>query len=547
MPYVLGIDIGSSHLKAAIRRAQRSGPGRAESLVLGANGDAVPSVLHVGADGSVLVGEAAEDCGPGERDCVVRGFTQRIGDQVPFILGGSSSGRAYPAHELFAAAISWVIDQAAYEAGGPPEHVAVTQPAGWSRYQLGVLRSAMDTFGLGRVTFVPELTAAALDYAAERRVDLGDLVAVCDVGSSAHRAAVLRRSSKTAFELLARPERAEPAAGTDPDDAVLAHVRAELGTGLDQLDLAEPGSWRAALELRRKCTAALETLVSAPQVAIPVSLPGVQTTVGMTRRQLEDRMRPAAEEAAELLRRAVRGAGVHPWQLSAVLLVGGLAQLSLVPQVISTELRRPVAVAANPKASTARGATVAAMHAVWPDSVQIAPAPGRELSRVGRPRSTPEPGGRGSGNPGAVVRRPGNGRAEDETMVLFTDVRPENIPDLDELADEMPGRPPLELTPLPFEIDHEPVSEQPMWKRIALGGGAVGGIVLVLALVAWFIFGSPQHSTPSPLPGGNSPAGATSQVQPGEPKEASTAESIPGKSSPAPDSSRTSKNSEDRP
>ncbi|HET6502913.1 MAG TPA: Hsp70 family protein [Amycolatopsis sp.] len=519
MPYVLGIDIGSSYIKAAIRHTHRSGAG--ESLVLGAVGDAVPSVLHVDPDGSVLVGEAVEDGGPAERDWVARGFAQRIGDQVPFILGGN----AYPAGELLATAISWIIDQAAHEAGEEPEHVAVTQPAEWTRYQLTVLRSALEQFGLGGITLVPELTAAALDYAAERRVDLGEKILVCDLGSSAYRAAVLRRSSRTGFEPLARPERAEPAVGGDPGEAVLAQVRSALGSGLDQLDLAQPGAWQAALALRRECTAAVETLLANPEAVIPVSLPHVRTTVGMTREQLEDRVRPAALEGVELIRRALRAAGVHPWQLGAVLLVGGSAQVPLVRQVIATELHCSAAVAANPKATMARGAAVAALHVVRPDAVSLPPAPRRELTRAGA-----EPGRAGRGlallgaEPGAAVVPRSRGEATgDETIVLFPGSSPgqapQALPDLDEVAEDMPPKPPQELSPLPFDIDHEPVSEQPMWKRIALGGGAVGGIVLVVALVAWFIFGNPLHSTPSEQPAGGVPL----TTQPAAPKPESTA------------------------
>jgi molecular chaperone DnaK (HSP70) len=506
LPYALGIDIGSSYLKAAVRRTHHSGTGRDERPVLGIGGDTVPSVLHVGADGSVVVGEAAEDGGPAERHWVARGFAERIGDKVPFILGGN----AYPAPELLATVISWVIDEATDTAREAPEHIAVTQPAGWSQYQLNVLRSAMGRFGLGGVMLVPELTAAALDYVAECRVDIGDLVAVCDLGGSAYRAGVLRRSGTTRFEPLARPERTEPAAGADPGEAVFAHVRAELGSGLGRIDLAEPGAWQAAVALRRACVNALQTLASDSQAVIPVSLPTIRTTVGMTRQQLEDKVRPAAKEGAELIRRALRAAGVQPGQLSAVLLVGGPAQVPFVRQVISTELRRPVAVAADPQAAMARGAAVAALHVVRPDSVP-APGPGRALGV--------DPGA-------AVVPRPRGDVTGDETMVLFpehspAEVRPLPVPDLDELAGEVPPRPPLELSPLPFDIDDQLVSEQPMWKRIALGGGAVGGIVLVLTLVAWFVFGSPLHST--------------SSVQPIV-SSSSTVES------PAPDPSRTTEN-----
>lgn len=530
-PYVLGIDIGSGYTKAAIRRRHRSGMGGNDSLVLGAGGAAVPSVLHVDANASALVGDAAEDGGPAERDQVARGFVRRIGDQVPFVLGGTG----FPADELFATMLSWVIDQATHQAGGAPEQVAVTQPAGWSTYQLNVLRSALDQFGLGGVTLVPELTAAALDYAVQRRVGIGDLIAVCDLGGSGYRAAVLRRSSETGFELLARPEQAEPP-GTDPDEAVLVHVRAELGSELDQIDLAEPGAWRAALALRRECTAALEKLVAEAEAVVGVSLPGFRTTVTVTRQRVEDAVRPAALEGAELVRGALRSAGVHSWKLSAVLLVGGWAQMPLVPQVLSTELRRPVAVAANPKATMARGAAVAAMHAAWPGSVSIAPAPGRELSRVGAAGS-------------AMVPR--DEVASDETIVLFTgqspdEERPRSVPDLDEVADEVPPRPSVELSPLPFDIDYEPISEQPMWKRVALGGGAVGGIVLVLACVAWFVFGNPLQSKPAEQPLNQAPAPAAPPPPPPTSMRegASTHATAESRS---PSSSRTTPSTEVRP
>ncbi|MFD2415930.1 Hsp70 family protein [Amycolatopsis pigmentata] len=471
-PYVLGIDIGAGRVKSVIRRA---GGGESPPPV------SDPAVLKIGEDATVVIGEAAEDSGPAERDRVARGFARRLGDTVPFVLGGT----AYPAHDLIATVVSWVAGRAARQTGAKPAHIGLAQPSGWGPHQTALLRSALDRSGVGRVTLVPDLAAAALGYAAEHGAD--DLIAVCDLGVSGYRAAVLRRSGATAFTPLAHPESTEPAEGADPGEAVFAQVSSELGDGLDRVDPTAPGIWQAALALRRQCAAAVDTVLSQPRTVIPVSLPELRTTVAITRDQLEEKVAPAAKKGAELLRRALRVAGVDPGSLGVIVLVGGPARIPLVARMISAELRLPAVVAPNPDATIAQGAAAAATQVTWPGALSLARAPGRELARAGRV-------------PGPPARRDED--AVIETTVLFTggsetEIHHYRVPDLAELSDEMPPKPPLELSPLPFDIAHEPVGEQPIWKRLALGGGAVGGIVLVVALVAWFIFGSPFHSAPS--------------------------------------------------
>ena len=57
MPYVLGVDIGTSFTAAAIARIGDGGGGPApQTLALGQRGGAVPSVIYLGEDGHVLVG-----------------------------------------------------------------------------------------------------------------------------------------------------------------------------------------------------------------------------------------------------------------------------------------------------------------------------------------------------------------------------------------------------------------------------------------------------------------------------------------------------------
>ena len=85
--FVLGIDIGTSCTAAAIGRRRADGSVDVEPLELGSRKAAIPTVVYLGEDGGVVVGEAAERRAIDRPDRVVREFKRRIGDETPIIVG----------------------------------------------------------------------------------------------------------------------------------------------------------------------------------------------------------------------------------------------------------------------------------------------------------------------------------------------------------------------------------------------------------------------------------------------------------------------------
>ena len=82
MSYSLGIDLGTSCTVAAISRTHVASSG-VETVPLGTPIPAVSSVLHLGEDGSMLVGAAAEHRVLTEPDRVFRGFVRQVGEASP--------------------------------------------------------------------------------------------------------------------------------------------------------------------------------------------------------------------------------------------------------------------------------------------------------------------------------------------------------------------------------------------------------------------------------------------------------------------------------
>ncbi len=350
MPYQLGIDLGTTYTAAAVAR-----DGRTEIVNLGNRSASIPSLVFVRDDGEMLVGEAAARRATSEPERVAREFKRRLGDPTPILLGGTP----YGTDALMAAVLRHVVDTVSRLQGEAPERVAICHPANWGPFKLDLLQQAVRRADLGSAELLTEPEAAAIHYAAQERVEPGEVVLVYDLGGGTFDAAVLRKTaagSGVGFEVLGEPEGIERLGGIDFDEAVFGYVRGFIAPQLAALDPDDPTVLADLARLRQECTDAKEALSSDSDASIPVSLPGVRNEVRISRAELEDMIRAPLADTIAALHRALRSAGLEPAQVSRVLLVGGSSRIPLVSELVGRELGRPVVVDAHPKHAIPLGA-----------------------------------------------------------------------------------------------------------------------------------------------------------------------------------------------
>ena len=357
MTYWLGIDLGTTYTAAALCR-----PAVDELAIhvlpLGSRSPAVPSVLFLSGDGSLVVGEGAERRALTDPDRVVREFKPRIGDEIPLLVGGVP----WPAHELAAVLVHWVWQRVTEREGEPPEGVALTCPASWGPHKIRLFMQAVqatrigERTRLGRAELLSEPQAAAIGYASREPVEVGAHLAVYDLGGVAFNAAVVRKDSPTAFTVLGRPEGIDRLGGVTFDEMLFEHVCAAAGVPLTQIDPNDPNIVPQVARLRRECTEAKEALSVDTDTTIPVALGGVRQRVRLTRAEFEEMIRPDLDRTIEALHRALESAAVDGRQLDAILLVGGSSRIPIVSQLISAEFGRAPAIDADPKTTVAMGA-----------------------------------------------------------------------------------------------------------------------------------------------------------------------------------------------
>jgi actin-like ATPase involved in cell morphogenesis len=418
LSYYLGVDLGTTFTAAAVWRG-----GRVDIATLGNRSPSIPSVVLLRDDGSMLVGEAAERRAAAEPRRVAREFKRRFGDPTPIVIGGTP----FSADALTARVLRWVVDKVSETEGGPPAGIAISYPANWGEYKTDLLRQAIARADLDRVATVTEPEAAAIHYASQERIETGSVVAVYDLGGGTFDAAVLRKTAD-GWDILGDPEGVERLGGVDIDEAVFQHVTASLGGKVEQLDPDDETALSAVARLRADCVEAKEALSADTDVSIPVLLPGLQTEVRLTRRELEQMIRPALHDSITALDRALRNGGVSADDVTTVLLVGGSSRVPLVAQLVGSELGRPVAVDAHPKFGVALGAAVVAAgqdvrdvvdrsevaavpepptSPVVPAAPPLAPAPPRPGPGGPPPGgfgAGPPPGGYGVGGPAPAPR-----------------------------------------------------------------------------------------------------------------------------------------------
>jgi actin-like ATPase involved in cell morphogenesis len=349
--YWLGIDLGTTYTAAAICWPGADGL-EVQVVPLSSHSHAIPSVLFLPGDGSLVVGEGAQRRSLTDPDRVVREFKSRVGDEIPLLVGGS----AFYAHDLAAEFVGWLYHYVVDREGEAPEAVALTCPASWGPYKTGLFKRAVEDAGVPNVMVLSEPQAAAVSYASRERAEVGATLAVYDLGGGTFDAAVVRKDSPGQFTVLGQPEGLASLGGLGFDELIFEHVCAAAGVPIDELDPNDPDLASEVARLRRECTEAKEALSADTDVTIPVALGDIRQRVRLTRAEFEEMIRPDLDRTIDALHRALATAQVEPGGLDAILLIGGSSRIPLVSQLVAAEFGRAPAIDTDPKVAVAMGA-----------------------------------------------------------------------------------------------------------------------------------------------------------------------------------------------
>jgi len=378
--WVLAIDFGTSYTVAAARVE-----GRAPEIIEIAGERRMPSVVMVEAGGEIFVGRAAEDLSVTNPGSTLRALKNRLGDQIPAILGG----RPHQVVTLVAALLREVFDETVVQMGEAPAAVHLTHPAAWNQPRINRLIEAAAKAGLPKPLLVPEPVAAALSYAADVGLAPGQPIVIYDLGGGTFDAAVVTAQG-TGFTVIGRPTGDQHIGGELFDELVVNHIGEALAPDVwESIQVGNDPLWRqVGAALRNEARKAKEALSAHPYANVLIPLPAGLQQVRITRDEFTAMVRPYVAETIATLRRCIADAGVAPERLAGISLVGGSSRSPIVEDMVREAFPMvPISRRGDPKATVAAGATLAeapsdATPGLWRSPATQEASPGTAPQRV---------------------------------------------------------------------------------------------------------------------------------------------------------------------
>lgn len=316
-----------------------------------------------------------------DRGLVVSDFVDRVGGDGPVV---ASDGSTHRPEQLLADALH-ALAYAVTEGRPIPPAVAVTHPAHWSPEAVAALRTALgrvSQFAQHQVTLMSDAAAALTALQANPGLPEQGIIAVCDFGGSGTNLTLVDAGRD--FAPIGTTRRVTVFSGDVVDQALLDHVVADLGGNGDG-----PPTVGSLTRLRSQCRDAKEQL-SAETVA---ELAGFHGGAWLTRVELDEALRQPLEGMFTALQSALDDNEIGPDSLSAIVSVGGGANMPAVTTGLAQRFGVPVISSPRPQLTAAIGAalSVAGNVVALPKKTPPPQAPHQFPEPVPPPAAEPPP------------------------------------------------------------------------------------------------------------------------------------------------------------
>lgn len=297
----------------------------------------VPSVVLYGEQG-VVVGRQARNLELSSPERCVRSVKRRMGRGPNYEIAGTT----HTAEEVSAEILIALKHGAEHTTGLPVRDVVITVPAYFDDAQRRATLRAGELAGLQVLRLLNEPTSAALLYdqlgqPTDMHTDPSEIVLIYDLGGGTFDVSVLEVASGVR-EVRATAGNTQ-LGGDDFDELLYRRFVDELKHSR-AVDVQ--GDARARAKLRRLAedtkialSTQLEHVAREEFLAVDVSGAPVHFALTVTRRELQDALRPMLQSTIELARRALDDARLGEQSLSRICLVGGSTRMPLVRQLLA--------------------------------------------------------------------------------------------------------------------------------------------------------------------------------------------------------------------
>lgn len=349
MEPIIGIDLGTTNSEVAIMENGRP-------LVLAEEGRAImPSVVGLGDDGRLLVGEAARNQWLLAPARTIRSVKRRMGEEVKLRMGDAD----FAPQEVSAMILRALKERAERHLGGAVGKAVITVPAYFNDAQRQATREAGELAGLEVVRILNEPTAASLVYEADQHGS--QTIMVYDLGGGTFDVSIVRIESGVVEVLASHGD--TNLGGDDFDNLLIRHVsekfQKEHGVDLEADVRTRSRLWRAVEQAKHRLSTEPYAQITEEFIAEKEGTP-LHLSIELNRHDYEEMIRPLIEKSMVAVQTAVKEAGLTADGIDRIVLAGGATRTPLISEELQRRTGRLPHQEVDPDLCVAMGAAIQA-------------------------------------------------------------------------------------------------------------------------------------------------------------------------------------------
>lgn len=322
----IGMDIGTSTSSVCVdvdgeKHLIKCGTGS------GATERYIPSAIYLKEDGTILIGQAAEQNKMRNPQHFVKGFKRELGQKIPLRLGEMD----YKPEELITKLIVHLRECAEKSELASNENITeamICHPANFSQHKKELLGKAAKNAGIEKVTLLDEPTAAAYYYHSKDKVQTGEKLLIYDLGGGTFDISLMERTDD-GVKLLTRPLGIDKCGGDDFNFAIYQYLEQNEGEGLAQIksSFSDENMLRIfESNIEESCIKAKELLSCDDKASIFLTFKNVE----LTREEFEGMIKEYVDETMDKVLEAIENAQLKPSDIDKILLVGGSCRIPYI-------------------------------------------------------------------------------------------------------------------------------------------------------------------------------------------------------------------------
>ncbi|MCF7846102.1 MAG: molecular chaperone DnaK [Candidatus Peribacteraceae bacterium] len=375
MPYILGIDLGTTNSCMAVMQAGKP------TVLENAEGNRTTPSVVAAKDGNRLVGTPAKNqatINPENTIFSAKRFIGRQFDEVskeisemPFKITKGSKGECEivlgdknlrPA-EIAAMVLGKMKADAEAKLGEKITEAVITVPAYFNDSQRNATKDAGKIAGLDVKRIINEPTAAALAYGLDKKLTKDQKIAVYDLGGGTFDISILEIADvegQKQFEVISTNGDTH-LGGDDFDQKIIEFLVEEFkkSDGIDVREdkLALQRLKEGAEKAKKELSTASETEINLPFLTADASGPK-HFNLKLSRAKLEALVDDLVERTIEPCKKALKDAKIEANEIDAVILVGGQTRMPAVVGKVKELFGKDPMKDVNPDEAVAIGAAV---------------------------------------------------------------------------------------------------------------------------------------------------------------------------------------------